>query len=277
MNSLFAGPNLLVGGLVAVGLVGAVAGAFVLGSQNTKVLTEALAEPLNGATAAKVEISAGSGNLTIDRLSGGEDLLAGGALEYTEKQGVPARTREQSSGQTVFALRTGNSGKPWFRLPWEACNAATTWQIHLNPAVSLDLTAFSGGGNLKLNLTGTALRGLLAETGGGNVDVVIPQNAADLNAALKTGAGNVTVAVGSGLAGSSTLNAKSGAGNVTIHLPDGVAARIHASSGVSKVIIDPRFSQLDKNTYQSPDYDSAANKIEITASSGAGNVIVDVQ
>jgi hypothetical protein len=277
MNTLFSGPNLLVGGLVAVGLVGAVAGAFAWGSQGAKVFTDTLAEPLNGASAAKVEISAGSGNLTIDRLTTGEALLAGGTLEYTEKQGVPARTREQGSGQTVFALRTGDSGKPWLRLPWEACNAATTWQIHLNPAVSLDLTAFSGGGNLKLDLAGAILRELSAETGGGNVDVVLPENAADLTAAVKTGAGNVTVTVGSGLAGSSTLNAKSGAGNVTIHLPDGVAARIHASSGVSKVIIDPRFGQLDKNTYQSPDYDSAAKKIEINASSGAGNVTVDVK
>jgi hypothetical protein len=277
MNSLFAGPNLLVGGLVAVGLVGAVAGVFALSNPGTKVLSDPLAEPLNGATAAKVEISAGSGNLSIDRLTTGEALLAGGALEYTEKQGVPARTRDQGSGQTVFTLRTGDGGKPWIRFPWDACNAATTWQIHLNPAVALDLTAFSGGGNLKLDLTGTLLRALSAETGGGNVDVVIPQNAADLNAAVKTGAGNVTVAVGSGLAGSSTLSTKSGAGNVTIHLPEGVAARIHASSGVSKVSIDPRFSPLDKNTYQSPGYDSAAVRIDVTASSGAGNVTVDVQ
>jgi hypothetical protein len=277
MNSLFAGPNILVGGLVAVGLVGAVAGAIVWGNQGAKVLTDTLAEPLNGASSTRVEIRAGSGNLSIDRLATGEQLLASGTLEYTEKQGIPARTREQSSGQAVFALHTGDGGKPWIRLPWDACNAATTWQIHLNPAVSLDLTAYSGGGNLQLDLSGTALRALSAETGGGNVDVVIPENSSDLSVALKTGAGNVTVAVGSGLAGSSTLSARSGAGDVTIHLPEDVAARIHATSGVSKVVVDPRFSQLDKNTYQSPDYDTAAVRIEITTSSGAGNVTVDVK
>ena len=39
---------------------------------------------------------------------------------------------------------------------------------------------------------------------------------------------------------------------------------IHATSGLGKVIVDPRFSKTDKNTYQSPDYDSAANRVEIT-------------
>ena len=83
------------------------------------------------------------------------------------------------------------------------------------------------------------------------MDVVLPDNAADLSVTAKTGAGNVTVSV-----------------------PSGVAAKIHASSGLGKVIVDPRFSKLDDNTYQSPDYDAAANRVEITASSGAGNVSV---
>jgi hypothetical protein len=39
--------------------------------------------------------------------------------------------------------------------------------------------------------------------------------------------------------------------------------------------MDPRFNQLDKDTYQSPDFDRAVDKIEITAKSGAGNVSVN--
>jgi hypothetical protein len=40
---------------------------------------------------------------------------------------------------------------------------------------------------------------------------------------------------------------------------------------------NPRFSQIDGNTYQSPDYDSAADKVEITVHSGAGNVKVNTK
>ncbi len=219
--------------------------------KSKQVLSEPLAEPLNGATAARVEIRAGDGNLAIDRLAGGEPLLAGGSLQYLEKQGPPARSLELSGSQAHLILQ-GGGGQPWFRLPWAACNGATEWQIHLNPTVSLELTAHSDGGNLRLDLAGMEVTRVSADTGGGNMDVVLPGQAARLH-----------------------VTAKTGAGNVTAHIPGGVAARIHAATGLGKAMIDPRFSQTGKDTYASPDFDRADHQAELTLSSGAGNVIVD--
>ena len=218
------------------------------------VLTHNLSEPLNGATTVKVEISAGDGNLTIDRLSGGEQVLASGELQYFENQGVPACTLNTSNGQATLTLKGGGAGQSWFRFPWAACNGATEWQIHLNPTVSSEITAHSDGGNVKLDLAGMAVTRVSADTGGGNMDVVLPDNAINLSVAAKTGAGNVVVLV-----------------------PSGIATRIHASTGLGKVIVDSRFSKIDGNTYQSPDFDSAANKAEITVHSGAGNVSVNTK
>ncbi len=245
-----------------------------------KVLTDNLSEPLNGATTARVDINSGTGHLTIDRLTGGEQVLASGTLQYSEKQGLPTRTVDASNGQATLTLRAGGggTGRPWFRFPWAACaGGAYEWQIHLNPTVSSDITAYSAGGNVKLNLAGMAVTRVSADTGGGNMDVVLPDNAANLSAIAKTGAGNVTVEVGNDITGSSNVNANSGAGNVVVRIPRGIAARIHATSGLGKVIVDPRFSKTDKNTYQSPDYDAAANRVEITARTGAGNVRVDTR
>lgn len=216
------------------------------------VLTHNLSEPLNGATTAKVEINAGDGNLTIDKLAGGEQVLASGTLQYLENQGAPACTLNTNNGQATLTLKRGGAGQPWFRFPWAACNGATEWQIHLNPTISSDITARSDGGNVRLNLAGMAVTRVSADTGGGNMDMVLPDNAADLCVAAKTGAGNVTV-----------------------HVPSGIAAKIHATTGLGKVFVDSRFSKIDGNTYQSPGYDSAANKVEITVSSGAGNVSVN--
>jgi hypothetical protein len=278
MKTLFAGPMGIVGGLVLVVLIGATLG-FTLFKNNRggKILTDTLAEPLNDTTAAKVDINAGSGNLTIDRLPAGEPLLASGTLEYAERLGLPVRTLNSINGQTSFSLRTGDSGRTGFRFPWDACNSEINWLIHLNTTVATDLTAFSGGGNLKLDLAGMLVTKLSAETGGGNVDVVLPDKSTDLNVMAKTGAGNVAISLGSGATGSSTVNASSGAGNVAVHLPSGIAARVYLSSGIGKAIIDPRFSKIDDQTYQSPDYASAANKIDITLQSGAGNVSVDTK
>jgi len=238
------------------------------------ILTDDLSEPLNGVTTAMIDIHVGDGNLMIDPLTGGEQVLVSGTLEYFEKQGIPTRTLVSSNGQATFTLRGDSAGRPWFHFPWAACNGATEWHIHLNPTVSSDITARSDGGNVKLNLGGMTVTSLSADTGGGNMDVFLPDNAANLRVSAKSGAGNVTVEFGSGTTGNNIVDANSGAGNVVVSIPSGMAARIQATTGMGKVIIDPQFSQIDKNTYQSPDFDTAANKVEITAKSGAGNVSV---
>lgn len=239
-----------------------------------KVLTHNLSEPLAGATTAKVDVNVADGNLTIDKLANGEQVLASGTLQYLESQGLPTRSVNTVNGRATLMLRAGNSGRPWFRFPWAACNGATEWQIHLNPNVQSDITAQSGGGNVKLNLAGMIVTRISADTGGGNMNVVLPEHTANLDVTARTGAGNVTVEMGSDVTGNNIVNAQSGAGDVVVHVPSGIAARIHTSTGLGKAIVDSRFTKVDATTYQSPDYDAARDKVEIIAQSGAGNVSV---
>ena len=239
------------------------------------VLTHVISEPLDGAAAVKVDIDPRDGNLAVDGLIGSAQLLVSGSLQYLERQGPPAVSVNTSDGQTTLTLKTGGGGQTWLRLPWQVCNGATEWQIHLNPTLPSDITANSGGGNVKLNLAGMRLNRVSAATGGGNMDLVLPDNTADLSAIVKTGAGNVTVEIGDAITGSSVINAMSGAGNVTVRVPGSVAVSIYVISGTPKM--DPRFVQVDRNTYKSPDFDSAIAKIELTLKSGMGNVSVNVK
>ncbi len=216
------------------------------------VQTNNLSEPLGSATTAKVDIHTGDGNLTIDRLTGGEQVLASGTLQYFESQGLPTRTLVSSNDQATLMLKGGGSRRPWFRFPWAACNGATEWQIHLNPTVSFDLTVHSGGGNLKLDLAGAGLTSLSADTGGGNIDILLP----DTDSSMK-------------------VVARTGAGNVTIMLPDGIKARLYTSSGFGKIIMPSQFKKTGDKTYQCDGYEESACKVEIEATSGAGNVIVN--
>jgi len=246
-----------------------------VGSRTAKsVLTHYLSEPLRGLTTAKFDVNTGTGNVTIDRLVDGDGLLASGVLEYLKKQEPPAWSVDTRDGQATLTLKASGGKKPGFQLPWAACNGETNWQLHLNPTVTADITAHSGGGNVKLDLSGMRITQVSADTGGGNLVVVLPDHVANLTVTAKTGGGNVSVDLGSDTAGSNTVNAMSGAGNVVVRLPAGVAAHIRATTGMGKLIVDSRFSQIDKNTYQSPDYESAADKVEILAQSGAGNVSV---
>jgi len=240
------------------------------------VLTHNLSEPLCGATTAKVYVDVADGNLTIDKLASGEPMLVSGTLQYLQKQGLPTRSVNVDNGQATLSLQARSTGRPWFHFPWSACNGATEWQIHLNPNVRSDVTVQSGGGNVKLNLAGMEITHVSADTGGGNMDVVLPDNAANLSVNAKTGAGTVNIEIGHGITGSNIISAQSGAGNVVVQVPGDIAARIYATTGWGKAIIDPRFNKTD-NTYQSPDFDHAVDKVEIIIQSGAGNVSVNTK
>jgi DUF4097 and DUF4098 domain-containing protein YvlB len=172
-------------------------------------------------------------------------------------------------------VRERDAARPtWFRLPWNACFGRTDWQIHLNPTVASDITAHTGGGNVKLDLAGTTVSHLLADTGGGNVELHLPDHATNLAVAARTGGGNVSVKIGGAITGANSVEATSGAGNVVVHVPDGIPARVHATSGLGKVAVEPRFNAIDRSTYQSSDYDDAVNRVDITVKTGAGNVTV---
>ena len=62
-----------------------------------------------------------------------------------------------------------------------------------------------------------------------------------------------------------------------MRIPAGIAAHIHATSGAGKVIVDPSFTKIDKDTYQSTGYNDSVNKVEITVNSGAGNASVTIK
>lgn len=239
------------------------------------VLIQEIAEPLDGAKTARIELDADDGNMTIDAFAAGEPVLLRGTLEYYENHGVPLETLAYEKDKALFTLKGFPSRKSKFHLPWAACNGATNWAIHLNPAIPAAVIVHSDGGNLTLDLDGMTLSEVSASTGGGNIELGLPGDTANLSVTAKTGAGNVTIDLGSGLAGGNSIQASSGAGNVMISLPAGIAARIHASSGLGGTQVASQYSMVGKDTYQSADYGTASNRIEIEAKSGAGVVVIN--
>jgi len=242
-------------------------------------LTHHFFEPLNGVVEASINIQAADGNLQVDRIPIGNDALAEstlikGTLEYFDKQDIPTYSLEVNGQQAAFSLQGEQMRKPWFRLPWKTCNGATDWQVHLNPDVSININALSGGGNLSVDLGGMSVQHAVVDTGGGNVDVILPDRMAESSLSARTGGGNMSVIIGSTIKGVNSVDASSGAGNVNLVIPDGVAARIQATTGLGKVIMDPRFERVGENTYQDPGYEVSADKVKITTHSGAGNVTV---
>ena len=81
------------------------------------VLTDKLSAPLDGARTAKVDINIADGNLMIDKLTDGKQMLADGTLQYFEKQGLPTRSVIVSNGQATLTLKARGTEQPWFHFP----------------------------------------------------------------------------------------------------------------------------------------------------------------
>jgi len=239
-----------------------------------KIINQGFSTPRNGAKTAKIEIDVSTGNLVFSSLPAGDPQLASGTMQYLEGQEKPIMSVASGKGQTDLSLRAANLGPKWSLLPWKACMGATNWTVNIHPEVIADIRAHSGGGNLQLDLEGMTLQKVSAETGGGNVDLSLPSDMDDFQVLAKSGGGNVKVKIGDRANGTSKVEVGSGAGNVTVTIPRNIAARIHAASGLGKVLIDSRFEKIGDKKYQSPDFEKAASKMEITVQSGAGNVEV---
>ncbi len=244
---------------------------------SNKLLTQEFQEPLDGATSATIEIDGGVGNLSIDGLANEARVLARGTLEYFQKQGPPERWMQREHERACLRLRARGAGRPWFRVPWLACTGGTEWNVHLSPSVCSDISAHSAGGNVKLDLAASAVSRVSVRSGGGSVEVRLPDDATDLPVAVETGAGNVTVQLGVRTRGKSTLTASSGAGNVVVRIPPGLPARVRATSGLGKVVVDSAFGPAGAHTYESPGYETAVDRLDITLRSGAGNVSVSIE
>ena len=68
------------------------------------------------------------------------------------------------------------------------------------------------------------------------------------------------------------VRVESGAASVSIRVPEGVAARIQTKGGLSTIQVDTRRFPQAGDVYQSADYETATNKVDIDVQMGVGSV-----
>lgn len=64
-----------------------------------------------------------------------------------------------------------------------------------------------------------------------------------------------------------------GVGNTTVIVPAGVAVRLESSAGLGNVTYPDIYRQQGQS-YVSPDFDTAADRIDLTVSGGVGNITI---
>ncbi len=208
-------------------------GAFYRG----KAEVETAALDLQGASVAKIELNHGAGELKIHGGAARGELLHGtfvGGLESkTSRSGELLEAKLRSAYDMSFLLGAAP------RLDWD---------VALNTEIPLTLDLNLGANKSVVDLSETTLTRLDLDTG-----------ASETEAALSP-------------RGRYAANIDCGAASLTVRVPEGLAARIRATVVAGDCSVNTaRFPRRD-GYYESPNFDSAANAVELTINAGAASV-----
>jgi hypothetical protein len=197
--------------------------------------------PLEDAREAKIRLYHGAGRLEVSPAAAPAILLSG-----LFAGGVEQRLN-RSGAMVDLDLRPRSTD--WFVFPGAYGEQGLTWTVNLTRDIPVRIEIESGASETRLNLQ----------------DLLVTE------LTLKTGASS-TVATLPAMAGLTRVNVQSGAASVELRLPEGVAARIQVKSGLAGIHIDSQRFPAFGSGYETPGYDTAANRAEIYIETGVGSV-----
>lgn len=209
--------------------------------------TVSFSHPLANVQQAEIKLNHGAGELNISALDNGdhENLLNGtfgGGMEHEESQ---------HNGLTVLKLRAPVEVFPFAAFPHRE---GYHWDMAISPHVPLQLKLHTGANKSSLNLHDLHVTDLKLETGASDTEVILPA-----------------------VTEYTKFKVQSGAAAVNIRVPQGVAAKIRISGALMGSNIDlNRFplvsSEPGNKVYQSADYESSAQQVEINVETGVGSI-----
>jgi len=135
--------------------------------------------------------------------------------------------------------------------PFVYMNQGLSWKIALTREIPLQLEVETGASETRLNLQDLLVTEFRIKTGASSSMVTLPA-----------------------AAGLTRVNVQSGAASVELTLPQGVAGRIHVQSGLAGVNIDQNRFPAAGSGYETPGYETAANKAEITVETGVASITI---
>jgi hypothetical protein len=223
--------------LIGLGLRG-VMSAFDRGAR-----TEVFSTPLDGISRARVKVRHGAGELRIQDGTAPQTLVdgvfGGGVISDVRRNGDEADVD----------LRMPDVMVGW---PFGA-SQGFNWMVGLDRQVALSLEIDGGASRMILDLRNLQVKDLRLNTGASATEIEFPAQAGETSARIESGAASVNVRV-----------------------PFGVAARIRVKGALSSSQIDTsRFAQQGAgDQYESPDFASAENRLDLELQTGVGSVTV---
>jgi hypothetical protein len=197
---------------------------------------------LEGAQSARIRVRHGAGRVEVYAGTGLGVLAEGdftGGLEHSSRLKGNVLEVKMNPPENIFPF-TWSPG------------TTLDWSFGLSRDIPLALDYETGASETRLNLGELRLTELRLKTGASSTSIDLPANA-----------------------GHTRVFVESGAASVNITVPEGVAARIQTRGGLSSIQVDTqRFPQVG-GVYQSMDYETSANKVEMDIQIGVGSVNIN--
>jgi hypothetical protein len=230
--------------IALLALAGMVGAAYAIHDSSTEgTYSGSFSEALEGADKARVEVDFGAGTLSLAELTASSDNLVEG--EFSGAAGEVRTSVRREGDEVTLKLSRDGSGWSWGVSPKEV------WDVGLSQRIPIDLDVDVGASDVNLDLSDLLVRKFGLETGAASVDVTFPRAAGETEASVRAGAASLDLFV-----------------------PEGVAASITIDSGVSSVNVDEGRFPKAGDRYESPDFESAQNKLTLDIDVGAASLKV---
>lgn len=198
--------------------------------------TRTLSLEVGAHSQADIRIAYGAGRLSIGAAAPGK------MVDGTFVGGV--EVEDSKNGQVrLYSPRTHTNWFGWCEKTY------SNWRVGITRELPLSLHIDCGAAESDLDLTDLKLVDFHLNTGASSTIVRFPRSA-----------------------GNTKSHIAAGAASVKLVIPDGVAARIQTIMVVGSTDIDQRRFPVIGGVYVSPDYETAANKIDITFKGGVGSL-----
>ncbi len=210
-------------------------GVFLRGN----VETESASVDLQGATSARVKIDHGAGELKIHSGAGTNEVACG-----TFSAGLEQKVTRNGDRLEVRM----RPAKDVWNFPLFGSHSQIDWDVALNARIPIELNLDLGANKSILDLHDLNITKLDLDSGASGTRLTLPAKgrfSADLDV---------------------------GAASLEVILPESLSARIHASVAVGEINVDERRFPRSGKYYQSADYETAANAVELTIDAGAASV-----
>lgn len=210
----------------------------------TQVAGQSISHSLEGATASNVYLEMPAGLLRVRAMVEPQGQLSGTVSQPASMTLDPSFRIEDG---TAYAALRGSGMGVW--LPFTGSRDQYIWDMRLNPAVPLTLTAKSGAGEMNVDLTGMTMNSARLNFAVGVARLVLPAE------------------------GRFDVRLDGAVGDVTVVVPRGMQVRLRADTALVTVQVPGSYAQDDK-VYTSPGVDRAESLVELSIDLAIGRVTV---